>query len=134
MTPESTMTVIGDSQFYLEPDCYYYAKAAAVGQPALHRMIYRDDKEITVVTTEQGLADLVLLDRNPEQWRLFVIDCANPFYCVGFLANIASVMAEASIDILLISFFSRDLVFVQQHQVQQAAALLQHIGFVPRAL
>jgi hypothetical protein len=132
MIPESTKQVIHDSDFYLEPDVFYFVDAASIGNPELHRLICRDDKEITVVTTDDGLADLVIKAQNQDTWRLLVINCANPFYCVGFLQSITSAMTDAGLDILLTSTFSRDYVFVKNQQTDQAVALLLDIGFVKR--
>lgn len=132
MTPESTRQVIRDSDFYLEPEVFYFVEAESVAHPELHRLVCRDDKEITVVTTKSGLADLVIKAQNNEQWRLLVINCANPFYCVGFLQSIASAMTAAGLDILLVSTFSRDYVFVKNQQTDQAVAVLLDIGFVKR--
>lgn len=130
MIPLSTQQVISGSDFYIEPDIFYYVAALDVKTPELHRLICRDDKEITVVTTEAGLTDLTIQSQNQEQWRLLVINCANPFYCVGFLQSISSAMTAAGLDILLISTFSRDYVFVAQQHLAQAVVILQNIGFV----
>ena len=130
MIPNSTLEIIAQSDFYLEPDGFYVAQAAAVGRPELHRYIYRDDKEITVITTEALLADIDIIACNKEQWRLLVINCAKPFYCVGFLTAISTEMTRAGIDILLASTFSRDLVFVAQQDCDTAIALLRQLGFI----
>ena len=61
-----------------------------------------------------------------------MINCANPFYCVGFLQSITSTMTDAGLDILLESTFNLDDVFVKNHQTDQAVALLMDIGFVKR--
>lgn len=132
MIPESTRQVIRDSDFYLEADIFYFVEALKVGNPELHRVVCRDDKETTVVTTQACLADLVIKAQNTDQWRLLVINCANPFYCVGFLQSIASAMTAAGLDILLVSTFSRDYVFVKNQQTDRAVAVLLDIGFVKR--
>uniref|UniRef100_A0A486XSB4 CASTOR ACT domain-containing protein n=1 Tax=Rheinheimera sp. BAL341 TaxID=1708203 RepID=A0A486XSB4_9GAMM len=129
MIPYSTQQVIAQSDFYLETELFYVVQASKVHTPPLHRLICRDEKEITVITTEAGLTDLDIIDRNKEQWRLFVINCANPFYCVGFLTAISTAMTNAGLDILLTSTFSRDLVFVPQQHSSQATELLQQLGF-----
>lgn len=129
MIPHSTQQVIRQSDFYLEADYFYVVQAQRVGTPHLHRLLCHDDKETTVITTEALLYDVDILARNKEQWRLFVINCANPFYCVGFLSAISTAMTKAGLDILLTSTFSRDLVFVPQQHSSQAAMLLQQLGF-----
>lgn len=132
MIPQTTETIIRDSDFFVEPDIFYYVAALEVKTPAMHRLVCHDDKEITVVTTAAGLADLTIQQQNHDQWRLMVINCANPFYCVGFLQKISSAMTAAGLDILLVSAFSRDYVFVLQQHLEQAVTILQNIGFVKR--
>lgn len=129
MIPQSTQQVIRQSDFYLEADYFYVVQALRVGTPHLHRLLCHDEKETTVITTEALLGDLDIVARNKEQWCLFVINCANPFYCVGFLTAISTAMTKAGLDILLTSTFSRDLVFVPQQHSNQAAVVLQQLGF-----
>lgn len=129
MIPTSTQHVIAQSDFYLEPELFYVAQVSKVNTPGLHRLVCQDEKETTVITTEAGLADLDVIARNKEQWNLFVINCANPFYCVGFLTAISTAMTNAGLDILLTSTFSRDLVFVPQQHSVQATELLLQLGF-----
>lgn len=130
--PQSTQQVIMDSNFFLETDSFFVVSARRVGTPGLHRLLCHDDKEITVITTLEALSDVDIIARNKEQWRLFVINCANPFYCVGFLSAIAAAMTQAGLDILLTSTFSRDLVFVPQADVDTATRVLVQLGFKPR--
>ena len=129
MIPTSTQQVIAQSDFYLEPELFYVVQVNKVYTPGLHRLVCRDEKETTVITTEAGLDDLDVIARNKEQWSLFVINCANPFYCVGFLTAISAAMTNAGLDILLTSTFSRDLVFVPQQHIAQAIELLLQLGF-----
>ena len=130
MTPHSTLQIIAQSDFYLEPDAFFVVQASYVRTSELHRLVCRDEKETTVITTEAGLSDLDIIAINQEQWRLLVINCANPFYCVGFLTAISTAMTDADIDILLTSTFSRDLVFVPAQDCDRAVALLRQLGFV----
>ena len=92
-------------------------------------MVTRDEKEITVVTKEENLADIDAVAVNPDRWLLLSIDCANPFYCVGFLAKISAGLSGAGMDILVISTFSCDWVFVKEEDGPRAAAVLRSMGF-----
>lgn len=130
MIPISTRNVIANSQFRLTGDCYFFVDAVTINTPERHLLICRDDKETTVVTTASGLDDLVIRSQNQDKWRLIIIECAHPFYCVGFLQSISTAMTGAGLDILLVSTFSRDLVFVKQGQELRAAQVLQQAGFV----
>ena len=92
-------------------------------------MVTRDEKEITVVTTPDNLGDLDVIELNPDRWQLLSIDCANPFYCVGFLARVSTPMSAAGLDILVISTFTRDWVFVKEAEAATAATILVAAGF-----
>lgn len=92
-------------------------------------MITRDARETTVVTTEELLDDLDVLAMNPDRWLLLAIDCANPFYCVGFIAKISAALSGAGMDILVVSTFSCDWVFVKEEDGDRAADLLRSLGF-----
>ena len=77
-------------------DAYAWVSARTVHSLEKHFMITRDDKEVTAVTTEENLAGVDVIERNRHRWRLVMIDCASPFYCVGFIAKIAAALSGAS--------------------------------------
>jgi hypothetical protein len=126
--PESTQQVIADSTFRFE-GTYRYVSARAVLHPDRHLMITRDAREITVVTTEDALDDVEVLAMNADRWLLLAIDCANPFYCVGFIAKISAALSGAGMDILVVSTFSCDWIFVKEEDGPRAASLLRALGF-----
>lgn len=92
-------------------------------------MVTRDAMEITVVTREENLGDLDVIAVNADRWLLLAIDCANPFYCVGFIAKISAALSGAGFDILVVSTFSCDWVFVKEDDGPSAADLLRAMGF-----
>lgn len=92
-------------------------------------MVARDELETTVVTSEENLGDVDALAINPDRWILLSIDCANPFYCVGFLAKTSAALSAAGLDILVISTFSRDCIMVKESEGEKAAAVLERVGF-----
>jgi hypothetical protein len=94
-------------------------------------MISRDDKEITVVTND--LEDVDVIAINPDRWVLVSIDCSQPFYCVGFIAKLSTMLSGAGLDILVLSTFSRDWVFVKEEDGERAAEVLRKAGFAERA-
>jgi len=126
--PESTEQVIADSTFRFA-GVYAWASVRDARDNGRHFMITRDDREITVVTAPENLASLDVVAVNQDRWLLLSIDCANPFYCVGFIARIATRLSAAGIDILVVSTFSRDCVFVKEEDGPRAAELLRVIGF-----
>jgi hypothetical protein len=130
--PETTEQVISRSTFRLG-EVYVWASVReardALYDKGRHLMIVRDEKETTVVTSPENLASLDVLDVNRDRWVLIAIDCANPFYCVGFIAKVAARLSAAGIDILAVSTFSRDLFFVKEEDGSRAADALRAIGF-----
>lgn len=109
---------------------YVWARAAAVRDAEQHLMIARDERETTVVTTPELLASLDVLELNGDRWLLLSIDCAHPFYCVGFIATLSSALSDAGLDILVVSTFTRDWVFVKEGDAARAADVLAAAGFV----
>ena len=120
--------MIADSTFRFA-GTYRFVSARGVAHPEKHLMITRDEFELTVVTKEEHLGDVDVLDINADRWLLLAIDCANPFYCVGFIARISAALSGAGMDILVVSTFSCDWVFVKEADGPRAAELLRAAGF-----
>lgn len=125
--PESTYEVIRQSTFTCSARPYFFVKAGGVGDPSQHLAVLRDRLDTTVVT--QDLTGVEVLGRNPDKWALISIVCANPFYCVGFIASIAQTFTQAGIDFCLMSAFTQDLVFVKEAERDNAIRHLQDLGF-----
>ena len=126
--PASTEQIIAESTFRFG-GTYVYASARAVASPEKHLMVTREAREITVVTKPEHLHDVDVIAVNPDRWLLLAIDCANPFYCVGFIAKISAALSGAGFDILVVSTFSCDWVFVKEQDGTGAADLLRGLGF-----
>lgn len=120
--------MIADSTFRFA-GTYRFVSARGVADPEKHLMITRDTYEMTVVTKEEHLGDVDILDLNADRWLLLAIDCASPFYCVGFIAKISAVLSGGGMDILVVSTFSCDWVFVKEDDGPRASALLLAEGF-----
>lgn len=130
--PESTEAVIRASTFAIEEEPYRYVRAAAVPRAGVHLLVTQDEVEVTVVTHERNLHHVEVIDTNPDRWALIAIDCANPFYCVGFFARITSSLSTAGIDVLAVSTFSRDYVLVKDTERDVARRTLIEVGFRER--
>lgn len=130
--PESTEAVIRASTFAIESEPYRFVKAAAVPRSGLHLMVTQDDLEVTVATHERNLEHVDVLATNPDRWALIAIDCANPFYCVGFFARITTALSSAGVDILAVSTFTRDYILVKDAERDLARRVLIEVGFKER--
>ena len=126
--PASTEQIIADSSFRFA-GTYVYCSARTVNNPEKHLMITRDDLELTVVTLPEHLGDVDVVAVNPDRWTLITIDCASPFYCVGFIAKVSARLSAAGLDILVVSTFSRDWVLVKEEEAGRAAEVLRAAGF-----
>ncbi len=127
--PESTVAVITASSFSLSPEPYLFVKAGKVDHTTQHLAVMHDRLDTTVITTESKLGSVEVLARNADRWTLISIVCANPFYCIGFIAAIATAFTQASVDFCFLSAFTQDLVLVKEADRERAADLLATLGF-----
>ncbi len=94
-------------------------------------MLFKDKWEVTLVLDEIDFATIRHLMRDAKvekNFRFLSFDVDLDFDVVGFMAQIAKILAEAGISILPISSFSRDHVLVRQDDLAKALKALR--GFV----
>lgn len=120
---------IAQSNFEVQPGNYIYAKVSAVAADESHFLISRDADEITVVTTEDRLGSLQLIERNKDVYKLVSLNVAVPFYSVGFIATVCDALASASMNVLVVSTFSKDYIMVRADLIERATAILLSLGF-----
>jgi hypothetical protein len=75
-------------------------------------MVSKDQNEITVVTKEENLSKLDVIEKNKDYYQLIELKVFIPFYSVGFLASVANIIAEREMNILIISTYSKDYIMV----------------------
>lgn len=119
--------IISTSEVVVHPGRYAYLKCQEVPQGE-HFLVSRDVDEITVVTEEEKVSEVPHTEIT--RWfKLFEIRVSTPFEGKGFLAKIASVIAEQDLNILLVSTYSKDYALVREEGAEKAIAALQAIGF-----
>lgn len=94
-------------------------------------MLFKDKWEVTLVLDEIDFATIRHLVRDAKierNFRFLSFDVDLDFDVVGFMAQIAKILADAGISILPISSFSRDHVLVRQDDLGNALKALR--GFV----
>lgn len=121
--------IIGQSSFKAEDGVYVYAKVASLSSINEHFMVTRDNDEITVVTKEENLGSLDLIERNKDNYKLIALNVSVPFYSVGFLAAVSSAIAKEGMDILIISTYSKDYIMVKEDKLSNAIKVLFSLGF-----
>lgn len=126
---KNALDEIAQSNFEVQAGNYIYAKVSSVASDDSHFLISRDADEITVVTTEDRLDSLQLLDRNKDLYRLIALNVSVPFYSVGFIATVCDALASAGLNVLVVSTFSRDYIMVKADFIERATAILLSLGF-----
>ncbi|SDL97494.1 hypothetical protein SAMN04487949_0365 [Halogranum gelatinilyticum] len=94
-----------------------------------------DGREVTHVLTETRLAESRIETLDVESgWTLLTFDAVLPFDLVGFLAVVASALADAGVSIFALSAYSTDHVLVKEDDVETALATLAELGCEIRRL
>lgn len=71
---------IAASTFEIQKGRYVYAKVSEVPSLSNHFLMTRDAHEITVVTREENLDSLKIIERNKESYTLIALNVSMPFY------------------------------------------------------
>ncbi|MFH1089679.1 MAG: ACT domain-containing protein [Candidatus Uhrbacteria bacterium] len=120
---------IKDSTFKVEEGKFVYAKVSKVSNIENHFMVSKDTDEITVVTKEENLSELALVERNKDFYRLIALNVSVPFYAVGFLATVSQAVAKEDMNILIISTYSKDYIMIKDDRLEDVKSVLLRLGF-----
>jgi len=121
--------IIKSSTFEIQEGRYIIAKVTTLSDVNKHFMVSRDKDEITVVTNEANLKDLNLIERNKDNYSLISLNVSVPFYSVGFLATVSGAIANAGMNILIVSTYSKDYIMVREDKSEQSKQVLLSLGF-----
>jgi len=86
-----------------------------------------DGTETTVIAAdgEYNEDHVIELEKG---WRLLTFEMVLPFELVGFLAEVATILAEEGISIMAVSAFSTDHILVKSDDLEAAIAQLSELG------
>ncbi len=126
---ESALKMIAESSFCIQDGVYVYTKVSKEPEEGKHFFVCRDSDEITVVTRQENLALLEVLERNRDFYKLISLNVSLPFYSVGFLATVSDAFASNGMNILILSTFSKDYVLIRADLIENAANILRELGF-----
>ncbi|KAB1197997.1 MULTISPECIES: ACT domain-containing protein [Haloferax] len=87
----------------------------------------RDENETTVVA-EAGTVDDANVVESEDGWKRLTFEMVLPFELFGFLAAVATALAEEDISIFALSAYSTDHVLVKERDVPAATAKLEELG------
>jgi hypothetical protein len=91
-------------------------------------MIFKDKFETTLMLDETDFGTIRHAIRDAKtqgNFRLLTFDIELDFSVVGFLAEVARILAEAEISIVALSAFSRDHLLVKQEDLSRALKALR---------
>jgi hypothetical protein len=120
--------IIRDSTFEIKTGRYIYAKVVELPSPENHFMISQDADEITVITKEENIGSINLIEKNRDFYTLISLNVSVPFYSVGFLAAVSSAMAKSEINVLIVSTYSKDYILVREDCAEKAKNVLLESG------
>jgi len=124
--------IIRSSAFEIIKGTFIYARVNQIPKDK-HFMVATDGSEITVVTEESRLNELDVVERNKDNYSLIALIVSVPFYSVGFLATVSGAIAEAGMNILIVSTYSRDYIMVKKDVTQKIKNILLSLGFQEKA-
>lgn len=87
----------------------------------------QEETETTVVVAEDSV-DTVDADQVEPGWKRLTFEMELPFELVGFLAAVATALAEADVSVFVLSSYSTDHVFVKEASVDTAVSKLEALG------
>ena len=87
----------------------------------------QDGSETTVVV-ETDLLDTVDPTAVEGEWKRLTFEMELPFDLVGFLATVATALADAGVAVFVISSFATDHVFVKTADIPVAVTELEELG------
>ncbi len=120
--------IIANSPVVMLPGTYCVARLRPSSLPSRHFMVTTDSSETTVIAREEQIGELDALDIR-RGYRLIEVRVATPFEGVGFLATVCRAIAEAGLNILVVSTFSADYILLQADEAEAGLDALRGVGF-----
>lgn len=121
--------IIKESTFEVQEGRYIYGRVKSIPKVGNHFMVTKDEDEVTVVTKEENLDRLELLERYKDNYSLIALNVSIPFYSVGFLATVSEAVAKEGMNILIVSTYSKDYILVKEDKLDKAKKVLFSLGF-----
>jgi len=88
-----------------------------------------DGKEITVIIDQRYIKN-VKKQKSQKDFRLITFDMILPFSMTGFIAKIATSLAQTKIPIFVISSYSTDHILIKSKYLNKAKKQLKDLGFI----
>lgn len=117
-----------ESTFSISTEVYFYCQTKDYpSNPKDHFLVVDDGDEITVVTKE--IIGFVPTQKNQNNWLLISLKLQTPFM-KGTLFNVSKAIYESDSNILIVSTFSKDLLFIKEQDRHKVKKALENLGFL----
>ncbi len=128
MMDENLQKMFRTSSFSISAEPYFYCQVKTYPtNPTQHFMVSHDSEEITVITQNLDLVEN-MIEKNDNAWLLVSLNLSIPFM-KGTLYNVSKVIYEANANILIVSTYSKDLLFIKEQDKVAVIKALEGIGF-----
>lgn len=125
---EKLSSMFKQSTFSISEEVYYYCQVENYPQDKhKHFMVSSDGDEITVVTKNPDLLE-DLIEKNENEWLMISLNLHTPFM-KGTLFNVSKVIYESDSSILIVSTYSKDILFIKRDDKSKVIEALENIGF-----
>lgn len=115
------------STFSISTEAYVYCQAQEYpSNPQDHFLVTDDGEEITVVTKQ--IIGFNPTETNPHNWLLVSLNLHTPFM-KGTLFHVSQAIYESDSNILIVSTYSKDLLFIREQDKEKVKAALIKLGF-----
>lgn len=104
-----------------------YAVCQTDQPPSTAFATIQDETETTVVVAHDEL-DSVKASHIERGWKRLTFEMDLPFELVGFLATVATALAEADVAVFVLSSYSTDHVLVKEGDLDPALSKLDSLG------
>ena len=111
----------------IDPLTYVIGQTDAIPNQYLAVIKTKNETTVVVETDQQQFTSWLKVEPD---WRLLTFDVELPFELVGFLAEIAMKLAEASISIFVLSSYSTDHLLIKSYHLERAISVLERLGCV----
>lgn len=87
----------------------------------------KTDNEISLICATENVPQITTA--REDGWKAFRINGELDFSLIGILARISTLLADNKIEILAVSTYNTDYIFVKKHNLELAIAVLAEAGY-----
>lgn len=116
---------LATSELYVWPDHYSVVKATGFETNCFAMVVDRHEVTLVQKTAEVSPGNVIEEEKG---WRILTFETVLPFGLTGFLAAVATALAQDGIAVFALSGFSTDHILVKNDQLVRALEALKKLG------